>query len=322
MIENYGGGFCLDFEKLRRGVLISLGIGLVVFVGLSIYSDVGALKGSFGGFDYGYLPMILVLAPLNYLFRYMKWSYYLKLVGVEVDRKDSFLIFLSGLSMTITPGKIGEFLKSYLLKEKADVPISTTAPLVIGERVTDGMSVLILAGIGALSYDYGKNILILILLMMLAFVLVVQSPPLVHGVLRFFHQFPFFQRFRTFALNFYEHAYLILQWKPLLFSVGIGVVSWFFEGVVIYLTIQGLGFELPLLACVFIVSFSFIVGALSMMPGGLFAVEGSVVGLLLMMGLEKSTAVATTIITRFSTLWLGVAIGLIGLMVVYKNKNG
>ncbi|WZL73576.1 lysylphosphatidylglycerol synthase transmembrane domain-containing protein [Clostridiaceae bacterium 35-E11] len=310
----------MDFEKLKRGIFISLGIGMVVFVGLSIYSDLGALKKSFVAFDFRFLPMILMLAPLNYLFRYIKWSYYLTLVGVTVDRKDNILIFLSGLSMTITPGKIGEFLKSYLLKERANVPISTTAPLIVGERLTDGMSVLILAGIGVLSYDYGKGILILVLLLMLAFILMVQSPALIHGILKYFHRIPLFQRFRTFILNFYEHAYLILKWKPLLFAVSIGVVSWFFEGVVIYLAVKGLGFQLPLLACVFIVSFSFIVGALSMMPGGLFAVEGSVVGLLLMMHLEKSTAVATTIITRFSTLWLGVALGLMGLMVIYRKK--
>ncbi|QEK13254.1 flippase-like domain-containing protein [Crassaminicella thermophila] len=303
----------MDFYKIKKGLFISLIIGIIVFAGLSIYSDINDLINVFVAFKYHYIPLILLLAPLNYFFRYIKWTYYLNLINVKINKKDNLFIFLSGLCMTITPGKLGELLKSYLLKEKANVPISSTAPLVMGERLTDGISMLILASIGSLAYNYGRKILIFVLLGMLLFIIVVQSPKIMYSVLRFLNRIPFLRRFGPAIKNFYDNAYIILKLKPLLFAISIGVVSWFFEGLVIYLTGKALEANISLLASVFTVSFSSIVGAISMMPGGLFATEGSIMGLLLMMGLNKDMAVATTIITRFSTLWLGVCIGLFGL---------
>lgn len=311
----------MDFQKLKRSILIGIIIGIVVFAGISIYSDFNQLVKVFTAFDYRYIPLILILAPLNYCFRFVKWTYYLKQIGVSIPVKDNLLIFMSGLSMTITPGKVGELLKSYLLKERANVPISSTAPLIMAERLTDGISMLMLASVGALSYNYGKGILLLVLLGMLCFIAILQSPRLIHGLIRILNKISLMKRFGASIENFYNKTYTVLKLKPLLFAIAIGVVSWFFEGLVIYLTVQAMGIEFPLLASIFTVAFSSIVGALSMMPGGLFAAEGSILGLLIMMGLPKDIAAATTIITRFSTLWLGVVIGLLGLVLVQKRRE-
>jgi uncharacterized protein (TIRG00374 family) len=311
----------LDLNKLKKGLLPSLIIGILVFAGLSIYSDFGNLVEIFRRFNFAYVPVILLLAPLNYLFRYIKWSYYLRLIDVEISHRDSIPIFLSGLAMTITPGKVGEFLKSYLLKEKVGAPISSTSPLVMGERFTDGISVLILAAIGSFTYTYNKAILILIGLLVIFAIWVIQSPALVRCILNILKKVPFINRFGAALENFYEKTYIILKWRPLLIAVSIGVVSWFFEGVVIYLTVKALGSHVPLLASVFTVSFSFIVGAASMIPGGLLITEGSIIGLLHLLGISREMASATTIITRFSTLWLGVFIGLVGLWIVQKSHH-
>ncbi|MFZ5968850.1 MAG: lysylphosphatidylglycerol synthase transmembrane domain-containing protein [Bacillota bacterium] len=312
----------MDFKKLKKSIVISIIIGVGIIAGLSIYSDVDALINTFVHFNYKYLPLILILAPLNYMFRFIKWSYYLHIIDAKLDRKDNLLIFLSGLCMTITPGKIGEFFKSFLLKERSNISMSSTLPLVMGERITDGMSMIILAGMGALAYNYGKGLLALVLLGMIVFVAVVQSPVIVHKILDWLKKVPVVRRFGKSLENFYDKSYIIFKWQPLLFAIGIGVVSWFFEGIVIYLTIKAMGSHIPLLESVFVVSFSTIVGAISMMPGGLFAAEGSIVGLLVAMDYPRDIAVGTMIITRFSTLWLGVAIGLVALVIVQRKMFG
>ncbi|KXG76226.1 lysylphosphatidylglycerol synthase transmembrane domain-containing protein [Thermotalea metallivorans] len=306
----------MDFRHFKKKLFLSLIVGMMVFAGLSMYSDFNHLIGVFVHFNYRYLPVILLLAPMNYVLRYIKWTYYLNLIDARVPSKDRFLIFISGLCMTVTPGKIGELLKSYLLKERAGIPISSTAPLVMGERFTDGISMLLLAGIGALSYDYGRKVLGIVLLAMVAFIVFVQSPPLVHSVLNLLKRIKGIAPFGAAIENFYEKIYMLLRWRPLLFAMVIGVVSWFFEGLVIYFTVKAMGMDFPLLASIFTVSFSSIIGALSMMPGGLFAAEGSILGLLMMMKLPREMAVAATMITRFSTLWLGVLIGILGLLAV------
>jgi uncharacterized protein (TIRG00374 family) len=311
----------LDFAKIKRGMILSLIIGIVLFILLSIYSDINALKNIFIHFDLTLIPLLLALPLVSYCFRYIKWCYYLKIAGVRIASKDNVPIFLSGLAMTITPGKIGGFIKSYFIKESVRAPISSTAPLVVVERLTDGISMLILAGLGTISYPYGKEVVIISFILAAAAVFVMQKPSLFYKILSFFSSLKFFKKIRPAMENFYINGYKTLKWRPLILAIAIGVISWSFEGIVFYFVSKGLGVPLPLFTCIFVVSFSFIVGALSMLPGGLGVTEGSLLGLLVLMGLDKSTATAATLITRFSTFWFGIGIGFIGLMIAYRNTK-
>ena len=309
----------MDFKKLKKNIFISIIFGLIIFAGLSIYSDFTKITKIFLTFNYKYIPLILILAPLNYCFRYIKWNYYLKKVNIRISSKDNMLIFASALAMTVTPGKIGELLKSYLLKERNNIPISQTAPLVMTERLTDGISMIILASFGVLIYDYGKGILFSVILFMIIIICLAQSPKIINKLINYFTKIKYLKKYVENIRTFYQNTYILFKIKPLLFSIIIGIISWSFEGLIIFLTLKAMDTKISLLASVFIVSFSSIVGAISMLPGGLLAAEGSIFGLLLLMKIPKDIATVTTIITRFSTLWLGVLIGIIALFLVQKK---
>lgn len=112
-------------------------------------------------FHFYYLSLILLLAFTNYIVRCPKWEYYLRRLSMNVPVRDSLTIFFSGLTMCITPGKVGELLKSYLLKKSKGTPISYSIPVVIMERVTDLISILLLMFLGILSFKYGWKTFIL-----------------------------------------------------------------------------------------------------------------------------------------------------------------
>ena len=59
---------------------------------------------------------------------------------------------MSGLITSITPGKMGELLKSYLVKQIKNIPISKTAPIIFAERITDSTSLMVISIIGAYSF--------------------------------------------------------------------------------------------------------------------------------------------------------------------------
>jgi len=111
-------------------------------------------------FRWEYLPAILALTLFNYICRFFKWQYYLKRLKIDVPWVKSFLIFISGLSMAITPGKVGELLKCYLLKRSTGEPISRTSPIVMSERLTDGIAMLGLSATGLILYRYGIELLL------------------------------------------------------------------------------------------------------------------------------------------------------------------
>jgi len=309
----------VDFKKLKKKIFISVIFGLIIFAGLSIYSDFNKITKIFLTFNYKYIPLILILAPLNYCFRYIKWNYYLKKVDIQINNKDNILIFASALAMTVTPGKIGELLKSYLLKEKNSIPISQTAPLIMTERLTDGISMIILASFGVLIYDYGKGILFSVIIFMIIIICLAQSPKIISKLINFLGKIKILKKHSESFKIFYQNTYTLFKIKTLLFAIIIGIISWSFEGLIIFLTLKAMDTKISLLASIFIVSFSSIVGAISMLPGGLLAAEGSIFGLLLLMKIPKDIATVTTIITRFSTLWLGVLIGIIALFLVQKK---
>jgi len=64
----------------------------------------------------------------------------------------SFLIFLAGFSLTVTPGKLGEAVKALLLRESHGIPAARTAPIVIAERFTDLVGLLLLACVGVFTF--------------------------------------------------------------------------------------------------------------------------------------------------------------------------
>jgi glycosyltransferase 2 family protein len=91
--------------------------------------------------------------------------------------------------------------------------------------------------------------------------------------------------------------------------------------VIIFLAVRALGGEISLFGAFFVIAISSIAGAISFLPGGLGVAEGSIMALLVLSGINTQIAAATTLLTRFSTLWLGVAIGIYGLAAVHKVLN-
>src|SRR5690348_14516485 len=108
--------------RLRTKVLISLAFGVVVIAGISFYADLPRLLQALRFFPWILLPAILGLTLLNYSLRFVKWDYYLHCLDLRVPHLVSLKIFVAGLSMAITPGKVGELLKAYLLKQYNGTP--------------------------------------------------------------------------------------------------------------------------------------------------------------------------------------------------------
>ena len=294
--------------RYRRPFLTGLVFGLVVVAGVLVLSDAPAVGAAMAGFYWPLLPIILLLAPLNYILRYVKWSYYLRLADLHPKPSMSRLIFASGLSMTVTPGKVGELLKCYLMKEHMGAPVSVTSSIVLAERVSDSISVGILAVIGAAAFAHGLYLMAFIALGLIGLVGALHNRLLASFLQRTA------TRLRGPALgasveSFYVNTRKFLKPGPLFLAVALGVVSWGLEGLIVYLAVVGMGGDISVLASIFAVAFSSLVGAVSTLPGGLGAAEGSIIGLLILAGLSGEMAAAAALITRFSTLWLGVLIG-------------
>ena len=273
---------------------------VVVALGLGLYADFGRLGDELASFRWELFPLALALTMLNYLLRFWRWQRYLARLEIEVPTGRSFAIFLAGLSGTITPAKLGEVLKCGLLKRSFGVPVRRSVPIVLAERVTDASGVVVLAvaaGAGANRWP----LLALALAGVAAIVLVVRSPLL--------------ERFSRLG-EAPEAARALLVTPLLLGMTALSAVSWFFECLAAYVCVRGLRLDLSLADTVVVFSLGSLAGALSFLPGGLGVAEGSMTGLIQVLGdVPRAAAVAATVLIRLATLWFAVALGLVGLAV-------
>src|SRR6185437_6083543 len=127
-----------------------------VYFAIALYSGVGKIAASLQHFAWWTFAAACGLASANYVLRFLKWEYYLSVLGIRgVPKGESFLTFLSGFVLTVTPGKVGEVFKSLILFQLRGVPIQRTAPIVVAERLTDLIGVITLIAVGSVSFRGG-----------------------------------------------------------------------------------------------------------------------------------------------------------------------
>jgi len=168
-----------------KRLVIVVVAGVLVLAGFSIYADVGELGDRLAGFEWWALAAALALALVNYFIRYLRWSFYLSSRDIDVPAPTSRLVFVAGFALSITPGKIGELIKSYLLRATHGIPITRTAPIVIAERVTDLGALLILGVIGVSIYGVARGMVLAGVAVVASGLLVLSIPVLARGCIRF-----------------------------------------------------------------------------------------------------------------------------------------
>lgn len=310
----------MTLKTLQGKILASLLIGLVVVILMGLVGDMRAVGRELSSFRWYLLPAILGLTLLNYLLRWIKWEYYLRRLGCgqQVSLLDSGLIFTSGMVMAVTPGKLGEVFKSYLLRRVNHTPVTRSAPIVLAERLTDGIAMILLMGLGLTLYPPARVVFAALVIATVAGIVIVQYRPLALRLIDLTGRLPMGDRIAPRLLTIYTSTRELLEWRVLLAATILSVLSWGFECLAFYYVLVGLGVPgtpLLLLQATFIFAASTLFGLVSFLPGGLGVSEASSVGLLVtLVGVSVSVATTATLLIRFGTLWFGVLLGVIALL--------
>lgn len=312
-------------HKIRTGIVFSSALAFIVLVAIALYADLPQMVTALINFRWEFLPLILLLTLFNYFWRFLKWQYYLGRLEINIHWLKSLLIFLSGLSMAITPGKVGELLKSYLLKSSTGTPVSRTSPIIIAERLTDGIAMIGLAITGLVLYRFGWELLLSLFILVTITVLVIQNRRLSLALLDFGERLPIVSRIAHLMGTFYESSYSLLQWRPLLLAISIGVISWSGECAALFFVYAGLGIAVSLdlfIKSMFILAVSSLIGSATGLPGGLGTADGSMLGLThLLITPSKAIAGAATLLIRLCTLWFGLGLGVIALVLFRSTQH-
>ena len=311
-------------KKLLGKIILGVAAGVAIYVGFSIWADARSVGRALAGFQWWLVLAALSLASLNYLVRFARWHYYLRVLGLSVPVAHSLLVFLGGFSLTVTPGKLGEVVKAILLRESHGIPAARTAPIVIAERFTDLMGLLLLACVGIFTFKIDPRFL-LIGAGLIGFGLVVVSvEPVANLLLRLSGRVPLVRRITPKLEEAYRTTAELLRPRPLGLGVLLSVVSWFFECAAFWTVVHGFaGASVNLQAATFIYASMTVAGALSFLPGGLGVTEAGMLAMLgeLGTGCGRSVAAAATFVTRLCTLWFAVLVGIAALLIFARQTK-
>ncbi len=293
----------------RRSWLLLALPALAVFAGLLAYGDLRDLRGLLADSPspYGAFAVALGLALLNYFLRYLRWAMYLKALNLSVAHSVSLPIFVAGLALSITPGKVGELLKSVWLNRHAGIPVAASAPAVVMERLTDVVSVALMGLAGIFLLPPAVALALGAMLSVVAIVGILAASRL--GLLAL--RLPLLRRWQQPLAQSQDGLRRLMSPGILTAAIALGGLAWAAEGLALWIIVVGLGHWIAPQLALPISAAAALVGALTALPGGLIGFEGSMVALLRQAGLSAAVAVLATLLTRLATLWLAVLIGLL-----------
>lgn len=332
-------------RKYRNQIITGFILVFAIYVALLIFFD-----GS-GQFDGGVLDELLsyplLLIPILCLtqvsagfFRFLEWHYFLGVIDArnKITLKDSLIIFISSFTMVVSPGKVAEVLKSVFLRMKTDVPIAVSAPIVVAERVVDGLAVvitlvftLLISGDQLELGDYrgiSEKLIFTSAALLGSGLIVVQIQPLAYFFLGLVEYIPIVNRFQKPLTDFYESSHKIFKIKHVIPTILMGIGVYMSSTVGFFLIMLGFGTDASFtlfLNLAFIVGVSSAVGALSFVPNGAGVTELTNLGMLTALVLpnhpELTPAIlgAAALMEGFFHKWFRVVIGL-GVMIGYRKR--
>ena len=252
---------------------------------------------------------LLLLSLVNYLLRFVRWARYLKLLDAPVPWRINLDAYFSGFALTTSPGKVGEMLRSVLLKPHG-VPHPASVAAFFAERVSDLLAILVLAAVGLWAYAPARPVVGLALAAVVVALLLVQWTALITAIDRWAQAKP--QKWARLVVKLCEvvlHFRRCFSLPAMSMGLTLGIVAWFAEGLGFWWLLVALDHPLPMSTAVFIYAFAMLVGALSFLPGGLGGSEAAMIALLALNGFPEASAVTATLICRLATLWFAVGLG-------------
>jgi uncharacterized protein (TIRG00374 family) len=311
--------------ELARSVRIAASWALLflVLVALAVpWLGVDATLERLARLGPGMATLVLGLSLLNYLLRAVRWQGLCRAMALRLPFGRNTLYYVAGFAFTITPGKLGEVIRLWLLRRDCGAAYERTLGLLVMDRVSDAVPLLALCLVGASRFAGQAWSLAAVTVMVLGSLALVLRPLwlalLVKAAYARLRRAP-----RLFArlLRLLRALQALVALRVLAQSLFLGLLGWSAEVLGAWLVLHGLGAEVDLAATAFVFAFGMLVGAIPLFPGGVGGAEGTMVALLVLLGVDPATALTATALIRLATLGFAVVLGFLALPAALRRPR-
>ena len=305
-------------RRFRATQFIPIAVGLGAVVALIVVCNPFALGGAIARFNLLLIPAILALSAAYYVLQGLRWYFLLRDVGARIGIGDSILLNIAGQSTTMLP--LGELSRAVFASEaSSDVEFGEVVATVTVQELIFTLILILIAVPGVLSIHRALPVLIVALVGIAGVLVLLLVPACFHFVHHLVERTPVLRRFTGQVDRLRQETVVLLQrpdtlgWSFLSLA-GAGVSVTLF-----WLVVCGLGGDLSWPVTSFVLAASYVAGAVSLIPGGIGAAEASVVGLLVVVGVDPATATAAALLQRVADKGFATLMGFIAYSIARRR---
>ena len=300
--------------KIGNKVLIVIVAVIGLYAAFLIGSDINTIYDKISYFKIEYIPIILPLVSSGWFVLFFRWHLLLQNAKISIPVKDSFLILASGFAVTIIPGKVGELVKSQLLKTKFGIARSKTIPIVILEQFYSAVGIVAVSFFGIWYFELGVYVLGFFTAVLAFASILLLSRKTFNKIVLLLEKKRFTSKFVEPLSSSYDGIKNGIKGPIVLYASSLSMLFWVIEAVTIYFILLAFGVEvIEFLTIVSTYTTSIMLGILSFLPLGLGVVEGTLASFFTIQGIEVSLSLTIVVVIRLFTRWYGVSFGFIAL---------
>ena len=307
----------------RFGTLLAgLGILVSVVVVAALVGDLSEFGHLWAELSWPIIICLLLLALVNHGLRYFRWQLLLKRVAsTNFKHFTAMLLFSAGSLLIFTPARVGEVAKSVYARDFFGIPIATSLPVIIAERLVDVVVMAMLASLGLLLLGEPPNLLLAgIILVAALLVFVVRKPLLEWAARRRIARLRAGSKLGQMFNLAKESQLSLLTPGTLGTNLVLGSSAWMVEVIIYFLSLAAVGATMD--AHLFILALAVfplasLGGSISFLPGGLGATEAGLIALgLLLGGLSNEAVVLAALLSRAAILGVVILAGVVSLLLL------
>jgi uncharacterized membrane protein YbhN (UPF0104 family) len=297
-----------------RALVVFIGIGAALYLGTVVVAGAQQTGAALAKLGWSLAVAGTAVASVAYLVRFARWHWIIRRLPACVPWSLNLRVYMAGLALTSSPAKIGETLRSALLLERG-VPVSRSLGAFLADR---GADVIGMAALGAVAGLIGGqrwlalgNICIGLYALTLVIAYGVRGgwPAYLHAF--FDDPASRFGRAASAALLPAASWATLWSWRSSIAFSAVALIAYGIQALVFAAYVHALGADIGIARCVEIFASAMLLGAASMIPGGLGATEGALVYELTGAGMPFADAIAAAIAIRLSTLWFAILLGIL-----------
>ncbi|MDE0030617.1 MAG: flippase-like domain-containing protein [Deltaproteobacteria bacterium] len=262
------------------------------------------------------VPAFMAFASVGFAVRVARWLLLARAAGLGVRNAGLATVYVGGFLMNLTPGRIGELWRSWVLWHVWRLRYRRTLPLLICDRLLDLCALLLLgsAGLGLGSAGPGVAWLATPCLVAAAVLVTLMAlPGWARRATKAVWAATNRRRPRLFALllSVCRNVALLLEPAHLVKLLSLSLLAWSLEAIALHVLMPAIGGELPLRAALAALGVGNVAGAITFLPGGIGSQELTMTLFIAgVAGNSTAHAMAMVGIMRVSTLWYSAALGL------------